>query len=433
MVTFQPHKAQKKLQADSKQSLTHIVCSVHNIDDKRALVAYSLNSLHYGASMKAGEKVSLNSYQTVDRKQLAKDLDAIHQDVLSRIGEEDFAHLKKMELWGRFCTLLGYATAWIFPNPFSALLISQGSFTRWTQMTHPIVHKGYDKINDVPESYTSKKFAQGWRRFIDWPDWITPAGWHQEHDVLHHYNLGEKLDPDHMQHNMERLRQANIPTALKFFIIAGFTAVWKIVYYVPRTHKELRLSEARQNGEPVPIMRRGSSWSLFTKQGRGLWLQSILPYIGFRFILLPLLFLPLGTSAVISVLLTSIMAEIFTNMHSFLVIAPNHAGDDVMMFEERGKGKGEFYLRQILGSVNYPTGSNLNDFFYGWLNYQVEHHLWPDIPLSQYQYVQPKVVEVCKKHGIPYCQQPVFKRLFKAADIMVGRTSMLKPMANSKT
>jgi len=373
--------------------------------------------------------VSLNSYQTVDREQLAKDLNEIHQEILSRIGEEDFTHLKKMERWGRVCSALGYATAWIFPNPLSALLISQGSFTRWTQMTHPIVHKGYDKINNVPDSYTSKKFAQGWRRFIDWPDWITPAGWHQEHDILHHYNLGEKLDPDHLQYNLQWLRESKIPMGLRFLIIGLFTTVWKIVYYTPRTHKELRLSRARQNGEGIPEMTRLGAWSFFTKQGRALWLQSILPYVAFRFVFLPALFLPLGGFAAMSVLLTSILAEIFTNMHSFLVIVPNHAGDDVMMFEERGKGKGEFYLRQILGSVNYPTGSDANDFFYGWLNYQVEHHLWPDIPLSQYQYAQPKVVEVCKKHGIPYRQESVFKRLLKALDIMVGRTSMLKPAA----
>ncbi|MBL4886895.1 MAG: fatty acid desaturase [Flavobacteriaceae bacterium] len=375
--------------------------------------------------------MSLNSYQTVDRKQLAKDLDAIHKDVLSRIGEDDFTHLKKMERWGRICSCIGYATAWIFPNPISALFISQGSFTRWTQMTHPIVHKGYDKIANVPDSYTSKKFAQGWRRFLDWPDWITPDAWHEEHDVLHHYNLGEKRDPDHLQHNMEWLRQSKIPIFLRFMIIAAFTGIWKIAYYTPRTHKELHLSRARQNGETSIITRRGS-WNPLNKRGRALWLQSILPYITFRFVLLPLLFLPLGSTAVISVLLTSIMAEIFTNMHSFLMIVPNHAGDDVMMFEERGKGKGEFYLRQILGSVNYPTGSNANDFFYGWLNYQIEHHLWPDIPLSQYQYVQPKVVEVCKKHGIPYCQDSVFKRLWKAIDIMVGRSSMLKPALDKK-
>ncbi len=372
--------------------------------------------------------MSLNSYQNVDREQLAKDLDEIYQDVLARMGEDDFKHLKKMERWGRVCSLLGYGTAWIIPNPISALLISQGSFTRWTHLTHPIVHKGYDKIENVPKSYTSIKFAKGWRRFIDWPDWITPDGWHQEHDILHHYNLGEKLDPDHLQHNMEWLRQSKVPMWMRFVIVTGFTTLWKILYYTPRTHKELRISSARQNREGDPELTRIGAWSFFTKQGRALWFESILPYISFRFVFVPLLFLPLGAVAATSVLLNSIMAEVFTNMHSFLVIIPNHAGDDVMMFEEKGKGRGEFYLRQILGSVNYPTGSDANDFLYGWLNYQIEHHLWPDIPLSQYQYVQPKVVEVCKKHGIPYRQDSVFKRLLKAMDIMVGRTSMLKPL-----
>ncbi|NOQ14885.1 MAG: fatty acid desaturase [Methyloprofundus sp.] len=372
--------------------------------------------------------MSLNSYQNVDREALAKDLDAIHKEALSRVGEQDFKHLKKMERWGQVCSLLGYGSAWVFPNPISALLISQGSFTRWTQMTHPIVHKGYDKISNVPDSYNSKKFAQGWRRFLDWPDWITPAGWHQEHDILHHYNLGEKLDPDHLQHNMEWLRQSKVPMWLRFGIVGLFTTGWKILYYTPRTHQELRISQARQKREAEPELTRTGAWSLFTPQGRALWLESILPYIGFRFVLLPALFLPLGTFAATSVLLTSILAEAFTNMHSFLVIVPNHAGDDVMMFEDKGKGRGEFFLRQILGSVNYPTGSDFNDFFYGWLNYQIEHHLWPELSLLQYQFVQPKVVEVCKKHGIPYRQASVFKRLFKAVDIMVGRTSMLKPV-----
>ena len=370
--------------------------------------------------------MSLDSYKNVDRDALAKDLNEIHKDVLSRMGQQDFQHLKKMESWGRACSALGYGTAWIIPNPISAFFISLGNFTRWTHLTHPVVHKGYDKIADIPPRYTSKQFAKGWRRFIDWPDWITPAGWHQEHDVLHHYNLGEKLDPDHLQHNMEWLRQSKAPMWLRFAVVGVFTALWKVLYYTPRTHKELRLSDARQNGEPEPEITRMGAWSLSTKQGKALWFQSLLPYAGLRFVLLPLLFIPLGVVASVNVLLNSLLAEAFVNMHSFLVIVPNHAGDDVMMFDEKSKGRGEFYLRQILGSVNYPTGTDFNDFWYGWLNYQVEHHLWPDIPLSQYQYVQPKVKAVCEKHGIPYRQDSVFKRLLKAVDIMVGRTSMLK-------
>jgi fatty acid desaturase len=366
-------------------------------------------------------------YHQVDREQLAKDLDTIRDEVMADLGDSDVQHLKKIERWGSLCTLLGYGTAWIIPNPISAFFISLGNFTRWTHFAHPIVHKGYDKIEGIPSRYTSKQFAKGWRRFIDWPDWMRPSGWHQEHDILHHYNLGEKLDPDHLQYNMEWIRDSKIPMWLRYIIITMFSTSWKILYYTPRTHKELCLSNARQNREAEPEMTRLGAWSLLTKQGRALWFQSFLPYAGLRFVLIPLLFIPLGAVASVNVLLNSLLAEAFVNIHSFLVIVPNHAGDDVMMFEEKAKGRGEFYLRQILGSVNYPTGSDFNDFWYGWLNYQVEHHLWPDIPLSQYQYVQPKVMEVCKKHGIPYRQESVFKRLFKALDIMVGRTSMLKP------
>jgi fatty acid desaturase len=351
--------------------------------------------------------LSLHSYHSVDREQLAKDISEIHQQALANIGIDDFKHLTKMERWGKICSIVGYATSWTFPNPISALLISQGSFTRWTQVGHPVGHRAYDKIESINKKYTSKEFAKGWRRFLDWPDWMTPAGWHQEHDVLHHYNLGEKNDPDQLQHNMEWLRQSKLPLWQRYTIVALFSGIWKIAYYTPRTHKELHLNSARQQGEPEPVMTRLGAWSLFTIQGRNLWLHSILPYDVYRFALLPLLFAPLGSFAVISVLINLILAEIFTNIHSFLVIVPNHAGDDVMMFDKKAKGKGEFYLRQILGSVNYPTGSNLNDFFYGWLNYQIEHHLWPDMPLSQYQKVQPQVMALCKKHNITYLQESV--------------------------
>jgi fatty acid desaturase len=372
--------------------------------------------------------LSLHSYQSVNREQLAKDITAIHQLALANISIDDFNHLKSMEHWGKLCYLLGYSTSWMLPNPFSALLISQGNFNRWTQVGHPIVHRAYNKIEGVPKNYTSKNFAQGWRRFLDWPDWMTMAGWQHEHNVLHHYSLGEIDDPNNAQHNMEWLRQSSLPMWSRYVIVALFSGIWKIIYYTPRTHKELVLNAARQKGESAPVVTRLGAWSWFTSQGRALWLQSILPYTAFRFVLLPLLFFPLGSYAALNVLINSLMAEIFTNMHSFLVMMPNHAGDDVMMFDEKAHSKGEFYLRQILGSVNYPTGSNFNDFFYGWLNYQIEHHLWPDLPLSQYQKLQPQVMALCKKYNIPYLQQSVFKRLLKTVDVMVGKTSMLKPI-----
>jgi hypothetical protein len=300
--------------------------------------------------------LSLNSYQSVNREQLAKDITAIHKQSLAETSIEDFKHLKKMERWGKACSFIGYASAWIIPNPISALLISQGSFTRWTQVGHPVIHRALDKVDGVQENYTSKKFAQGWRRFIDWPDWFTMPGWHYEHDILHHYSLGEKADPNNAQHNMKWLRESNLPMWQRYIIVAFFSAIWKIVYYTPRTHQELRLNSARQKGEPKPKMTRRGAWSLFTEQGRGLWLKSILPYTAYRFVLLPLLFLPLGSFAVFNVLINSLLAEVFTNMHSFLVMIPNHAGDDVMMFDEKSDSKG------VLFTANFRLSKLPNRF-----------------------------------------------------------------------
>ena len=66
----------------------------------------------------------------------------------------------------------------------------------------------------------------------------------------------------------------------------------------------------------------------------------------------------------------------------------------------------------------------MNDFMHGWLNYQVEHHLWPSLSALSYQKAQPQVADICAKYGVPYVQENVFVRLKKTVDIMVGKTSM---------
>ena len=70
---------------------------------------------------KGSPTLSLQSYQTVDRNQLAKDINEIHQQSLANTGIDDFKHLEKMERWGKLCTIVGYATAWLMPNPISAI------------------------------------------------------------------------------------------------------------------------------------------------------------------------------------------------------------------------------------------------------------------------------------------------------------------------
>ncbi|ORU93694.1 MAG: fatty acid desaturase [Cycloclasticus sp. symbiont of Bathymodiolus heckerae] len=361
-------------------------------------------------------------YASVDRKQLAKDIDELRKKV-KEPTQEDFQHLKKVELWGRLCAIFGYATAWIIPfNPISAFFISTANMSRWANVTHPVMHGAYDKVPNVPKRYTRKGYARGWRRIIDWLDWIQPEAWDIEHNNLHHYRLGEKEDQDLIEQNMEWLRHSKIPMWARYTIVILFMGIWKAAYYAPTTLHVLNNIKRKKAGLPETDE---TARNPFSKDGTALWLNCYLPYVFFRFAFLPMLFLPFGVEAATNVLLTSLLAELFTNIHSFTVIVPNHSAEDIYRFNQPATSKGEFYLRQIIGSVNYTSGSDLIDFSHGWLNYQIEHHIFPFLPLSQYQKMRPEIQKICEKHNLPYRQENVFKRLRMSMDLMVGKTRLL--------
>ena len=79
------------------------------------------------------------------------------------------------------------------------------------------------------------------------------------------------------------------------------------------------------------------------------------------------------------------------------LIAPNHKG--MLMV---GDGHDLDFLRwQVLTSRNV-RGGHLTDFFYGGLNYQIEHHLFPTMPRNLLPEAVKIVEPYCKKHGISY-------------------------------
>jgi fatty acid desaturase len=44
----------------------------------------------------------------------------------------------------------------------------------------------------------------------------------------------------------------------------------------------------------------------------------------------------------------------------------------------------------------------LTDFWYGALNYQIEHHLFPTMPRNKLREAQQIVRAYCEQHSIPY-------------------------------
>src|SRR5262245_56371598 len=187
---------------------------------------------------------------TAEAAGFANAIAALRKEVHATLGSEDLRHLRRVELLGRLCNAVGYATSWLIPNTFSALLISQGNLTRWVLMHH-ISHRGYDKVPGVPARYTSKVFAQGWRRFFDWPDWIVPEAWAHEHNVLHHYHTGELKDPDLVERNLGYLRRSKLPRWRRYLHVALLASTWKASYYAPSTLNELQNERRRKAGQPA--------------------------------------------------------------------------------------------------------------------------------------------------------------------------------------
>ena len=355
----------------------------------------------------------------------SKAVQALKREAFDSLSEADFRHMRKMERIGRLFTIVGYATAWIIPNPISAFCISMGIFTRWMLMHH-IGHGGYDRVPGVPEHYTSKGFAKGWRRYTQWFDWIIPEGWNYEHNVLHHYHTGEGKDPDLVERHVQFLRNARVPRIAKyvFVFIAGMT--WKFTYYAPNTVSVLDpKTRERLKPDDISFITILNVLDLRNPTVRRLWISCYLPYGLWNFVVVPAMFWPLfGTTGALFVLANRVLAEAMTNFHAFLVVGPNHSGDDLFRYAFHFRNKEQFYVTQVLGSVNYHTGTDLVDYAQIWLNYQIEHHLFPDLPMTKYQELQPKVKALCEEHGIPYVQESVFKRFWKMVQICVGTGTM---------
>jgi fatty acid desaturase len=79
--------------------------------------------------------------------------------------------------------------------------------------------------------------------------------------------------------------------------------------------------------------------------------------------------------------------------------APNHKGMPTLTEADQL----DFLRRQVLTSRNV-RGSRFVDFLLGGLNYQIEHHLFPNMPRPNLRRAQPLVREFCRQHDLPYAE-----------------------------
>ena len=112
------------------------------------------------------------------------------------------------------------------------------------------------------------------------------------------------------------------------------------------------------------------------------------------------------------VFIGNLLANLLRNLWTSTIIFCGHFTEEVKTFTEQeceNETRGQWYYRQALGSSNIK-GSDWFHVMTGHLSFQIEHHLFPDMPAKRYREIAPKVQSIFKEHGMPYNTGGFFKQ-----------------------
>jgi fatty acid desaturase len=105
-------------------------------------------------------------------------------------------------------------------------------------------------------------------------------------------------------------------------------------------------------------------------------------------------------------LLAYVSASCISSLMTASVFIPNHIG-----MRRLASGEKLSYLEQQVTTSRDISNPPLLDFYYGGLNAQIEHHLFPRVAHNRYRAMRPVVRAFCLARGIPYQEVSLYRAL----------------------
>jgi len=362
-----------------------------------------------------------------------REFDTIHDEVFDELGDRDRRYItsmiemrRRLVVGGRV-VLLGarYPAAWIV----GTAMLSMAKILENMEIGHNVMHGQWDWMND-PQINSAT-----W----DWDTASTAEAWKHSHNYIHHTytnirgkdrDLGYeimRIDPHQKWHPVYLLQP------FYNLVLAAFFE-WGVALH------DLDF-EAIKRGE--------KSKAAISRELKGIaqkaWLQIAKDYLTF-----PVLTAAINTGATAGVralqgrrrsrrrrvadlvrrtkrrplldvaresytatLKANFTANIVRNVWSYGIIFCGHFPDQTYTFSQEetdNESRGGFYVRQLLGAANID-GRPLFHVISGNLGYQVEHHLYPDMPSTRYAEIAPRVKDICARYDLPYNTGPFGKQL----------------------
>lgn len=325
-----------------------------------------------------------NSYKTLTAEQfqaIGQEFDAIRNRVRADLGERDANYIRGLVKRQRQFEVAGRVMMMIPPVwPAGVAALSVSKILDNMEIGHNVMHGQYDWMNDP--ALNSKNF--------DWDNTDTAKNWKHTHNYEHH-TFTNVLGRDHdIGYGLLRMSEdqkweprflANLPLAVVLHVFfQHFVAVQNLKIEDVTVYKTKTTAQLKEDFKPV--------WKKMRKQ------------LAKDYLLFPALAGPLAPMVFVG----NMAANLARNLWACAVIFNGHFPEEVEQFPEsvlENETRGQWYVRQLLGSANF-TGGRLMHIMSGNLSFQIEHHLFPDLPAHRYAEIAPEVRAICEKHGLPY-------------------------------
>ncbi|GAA1273682.1 acyl-CoA desaturase [Pseudonocardia aurantiaca] len=327
-------------------------------------------------------------------EELGAELDAIRAEIVDSLGEADARYIHRviavqrgLEVAGRGVLIFSlFPPAWIA----GTAALSAAKILDNMEIGHNVLHGQWDWMRD-PRIHSTT-----W----EW-DHATPAkSWKKSHNYEHHTFTNVRGKDRDLGYSVMRItpeQEWKPADLIQPLTNIGLSLIfeWGIALY------DLEVDRVKEGSKSKEQLKEDL---------KGLW-RKARRHLAKDYVLFPALSGPgfLHTAA------ANLTANVVRNVWSHAVIFCGHFPDGTETFEEErleGETKGQWYVRQMLGSANL-SGGRLFHIMTGNLSHQIEHHLFPDIPSNRYAEIAPRVREICERYGLPYTTGPLPKQYAK--------------------
>jgi fatty acid desaturase len=341
--------------------------------------------------MAISDVASFAHLSEADVEALGREFDEIRRDIEEARGEKDAAYIRKMIYIQRRLMVAGRITlfASMFPPAWLAGtgMLAAGKILENMEIGHNVMHGQFDWMND-PEIHSGT-----W----EWDTTCPAEQWKHSHNFMHHTFTNVIGKDNDVGYGILRVTkdQKWHPVNLGQPVYNALLALlfeWGVALH------DLDIEAIRRREKDPVEMKR---------QLKGIW-RKVRRQVGKDYVIFPLLSGP----AFATTLSANFTANIIRNLWSYMIIFCGHFPDGAEKFTEEeldDESKAEWYLRQLLGSANFE-GSRFLHIMSGSLGYQIEHHLFPDLPCNRYAEIAVRVKALCEKYNITYTTGPLYRQ-----------------------